>query len=55
MRQHTDWYLRFMLQTCLLAVLVVIGGGCVSTDTHSKALGELEAAKKLSSQQAAEL
>jgi chemotaxis protein MotB len=29
--------------------------GCVSTDTHTKALTELEAAKKLSAQQAAEL
>lgn len=55
MRQHTDWHLRFMLQTCLLAVLVITGGGCVSTDTHSKTLSELEAAKKLSAQQAAEL
>lgn len=55
MRQHTDWHLRFMLQTCLLAVLVIAGGGCVSTDTHSKTLSELEAAKKLSAQQAAEL
>ena len=55
MRQHTDWHLRFMLQTCLLAVLVITSGGCVSTDTHSKTLSELEAAKKLSSQQAAEL
>ena len=55
MRQHTDWHLRFMLQTCLLAVLVIASGGCVSTDTHSKTLSELEAAKKLSSQQAAEL
>ena len=55
MRQHTDWHLRFMLQTCLLAVLVIAGGGCVSTDTHSKTLSELEAAKKLSAQQAAEM
>lgn len=55
MRQHTDWRRRFMIQTCLLAVLVITGGGCVSTDTHSKTLSELEAAKKLSSQQAAEL
>ena len=55
MRQHTDWHLRFMLQTCLLAVLVITSGGCVSTDTHSKTLSELEAAKKLSAQQAAEL
>jgi chemotaxis protein MotB len=55
MRQHTDWHLRFMLQTCLLAVLVITSGGCVSTDTHSKTLSELEAAKKLSSQQAAEM
>ena len=55
MRQHTDWRRRFMIQTCLLAVLVITGGGCVSTDTHSKTLSDLEAAKKLSSQQAAEL
>jgi chemotaxis protein MotB len=55
MRHHTDWRLRFMKQTCLLAVLVITGGGCVSTETHNKTLSELEAAKKLSSQQAAEL
>jgi chemotaxis protein MotB len=55
MRHHTDWRLRFMKQACLLAVLVITGSGCVSTETHNKTLSELEAAKKLSSQQAAEL
>ena len=39
----------------MLASIVVIGSGCVSTDTHNMTLGELEAAKKLSAQQAAEL
>lgn len=39
----------------MLASIVVIGSGCVSTDTHNKTLADLEAAKKLSAQQAAEL
>ena len=30
-------------------------GGCVSTETHTKALTELEAAKKTAAQQAADL
>jgi len=43
------------MQACVLASIVLIGSACVSTDTHNKTLGELEAAKKLSAQQAAEL
>jgi chemotaxis protein MotB len=39
-----------MVALCAMATV-----GCVSTDTHTKALTELEEAKKLSAQQAAEL
>jgi len=53
-RRYTSWR-SFVMQACVLASIVVIGSGCVSTDTHNKTLAELEAAKKLTSQQAAEL
>jgi septal ring factor EnvC (AmiA/AmiB activator) len=39
-----------LVMLCAMAV-----GGCVSTGTHTKTLTELEAAKKMSAQQAAEL
>jgi chemotaxis protein MotB len=55
MSQSTDWPLRFTIPTCLLACLIMTGTGCVSTDTHQKALDELEKTKKLSASQAAEL
>lgn len=55
MPQHTDWRRRFMMQTCLLASLVIMGSGCVSTDTHNKTLSELDQAKKLSALQAEEM
>ena len=55
MRQHTDWRHRLTIQLCLLASFVIIATGCVSTDTHQKALDELEKAKKLSASQAAEM
>jgi chemotaxis protein MotB len=45
----------FIMQACLFTSMVFMGSGCVSTDTHNKTLGELEAAKKMSAQQAAEL
>ena len=43
------------LQASLMASVVLMGPGCVSTDTHQKALDELEKAKKASASQAAEL
>ena len=44
------------LRAPALAMLCVVGVmGCVSTETHTKALTELEAAKKISAQQAADL
>jgi chemotaxis protein MotB len=55
MRQHTDWRLRFTMQTCLLASMVIMGSGCVSTDTHNKTLSELEQAKKQSALQSEEM
>jgi len=55
MTLHNERHCLFIKQTCLIASMIIMGSGCVSTDTHNKALSELEAAKKLSSQQAAEL
>ncbi len=55
MTLHNERHCLFIKQTCLIASMIIMGAGCVSTDTHNKALSELEAAKKLSSQQAAEL
>ncbi len=56
MTPHTCMYRpSFIMQACLLASMVIIGSGCVSTETHDKTLSELEAAKKMSAQQAAEL
>lgn len=55
MTLHNERHCLFIKQTCLIASMIIMGSGCVSTDTHNKALSELEAAKTLSSQQAAEL
>ena len=44
-----------LVQASLIASIVLIGSGCVSTDTHQKALDELEKSKKLSASQAAEM
>lgn len=55
MTLHNERHCLFIKQTCLIASMIIMGSGCVSTDTHNKTLSELEAAKKLSSQQAAEL
>ena len=46
---------RLCVQASLMAFVTLVGFGCVSTDTHQKALEELEKAKKLSASQAAEL
>ena len=43
------------MQASLMASVMLMGAGCVSTDTHQKALDELEKSKKLSATQAAEL
>jgi chemotaxis protein MotB len=43
------------LAPLMFALCAIATVGCVSTETHTKALTELEAAKKLSAQQAAEL
>ena len=44
------------LRTALiLALLVALGSGCVSTETHTKALSELEATRKTSARTAGEL
>jgi chemotaxis protein MotB len=46
---------RILIQTSLIVSALLMGSGCVSTDTHQKALEELEKSKKLSASQAAEL
>jgi chemotaxis protein MotB len=51
-RDRHHWIL---VQTSLIVSALLMGSGCVSTDTHQKALEELEKSKKLSASQAAEL
>jgi chemotaxis protein MotB len=46
---------RFAWQASLIASIVVMSSGCVSTDTHQKALNELDQAKKLAALQAEEM
>ena len=55
MRSDRIRHRRTLVQASLIASVVLIGSGCVSTDTHQKALDELEKSKKLSASQAAEL
>jgi len=55
MTPHRIRHHRIFLQVGLMASVMLMGSGCVSTDTHQKALDELEKTKKLSASQAAEL
>jgi chemotaxis protein MotB len=55
MTKHRIRHHRILMQMSLIASVLLIGSGCVSTDTHQKALEELEKNKKLSASQAAEL
>jgi len=55
MTPHRIRHHRIFLQAGLMAFVMLMGSGCVSTDTHQKALDELEKTKKLSASQAAEL
>src|SRR6476659_2786989 len=55
MTPHRVRHYRIFLQAGLMASVMLMGAGCVSTDTHQKALEELEKAKKLSASQSAEL
>lgn len=55
MTPHRIRHHWIFLQASLMASVMLMGSGCVSTDTHQKALDELEKAKKLSASQAAEL
>ena len=52
---HRNCHRRILIQTSLIVSALLMGSGCVSTDTHQKALEELEKSKKLSASQAAEL
>jgi chemotaxis protein MotB len=51
-RAHHHW---IFMQASLMVSVMLMGSGCVSTDTHQKALDELEKAQKLSASQSAEL
>ena len=55
MTPHRIRHHWIFLQASLMASVMLMGPGCVSTDTHQKALDELEKAKKVSASQAAEL
>jgi len=55
MTPHRIRHHRIFLQVGLMASVMLMGSGCISTDTHQKALDELEKTKKLSASQAAEL
>src|SRR6476620_973814 len=55
MRSDYMRHRRTLVQASLIASVLLIGSGCVSTDTHQKALDELEKSKKLSASQAAEM
>ena len=55
MTPHRVSHSRIFLQAGLMVSVMLMGSGCVSTDTHQKALEELEKAKKLSASQSAEL
>jgi len=55
MTPHRVRHYPIFLQAGLMASVMLMGAGCVSTDTHQKALEELEKAKKLSASQSAEL
>ena len=55
MRSDRIRHRRTLVQAILIASVALIESGCVSTDTHQKALDELEKSKKLSASQAAEM
>jgi chemotaxis protein MotB len=55
MTPHRIRHHWIFLQAGLMASVMLMGSGCVSTDTHQKALDELEKAQKLSASQSAEL
>ena len=55
MTPHSIRHHLILIQTSLITSVLLMGSGCVSTDTHQKALEELEKNKKLSASQAAEL
>jgi chemotaxis protein MotB len=46
---------RIFIHASLIASVLVMAAGCVSSDTHKKALDDLDKSKKLSASQAAEL
>lgn len=55
MTSHRISHHRIFMHASLMASIVLMGSGCVSTDTHQKALDELDKSKKLSAAQAAEM
>ncbi|HSA65663.1 MAG TPA: OmpA family protein [Nitrospira sp.] len=55
MTAHRVRHHRVFMQASIIVSVVVFMSGCVSTDTHQKALDELTKAKQLSASQAEEL
>src|SRR5215211_1726010 len=55
MTPHTVRFPGFVTQASLIVSILVVWSGCVSTETHQKALTELDQAKKLAASQAQEL
>src|SRR5512134_927538 len=55
MTEHRSRHHQIFTQATLIASVVIMASGCVSTDTHQQALDELARAKKLSASQAEEL
>lgn len=55
MTEHRSRHHQIFMQATLIASVVIMASGCVSTDTHQKALDDLARAKKLSASQAEEL
>jgi peptidoglycan hydrolase CwlO-like protein len=55
MTAHRSRNHQIFMQATVIASVVIMASGCVSTDTHQKALDELARAKKLSASQAEEL
>ena len=55
MTARTEIRLSFVMHSCLLTVLVMLGSGCVSTDTHNKTLTDLDLARKAAAKTSSEL
>jgi hypothetical protein len=55
MTKHRSRHHPAIVPATVMASVMIIASGCVSTDTHQKALDDLARAKQLSASQAEEL